>query len=183
MTHETPDALLRHSACSVVLKEPGVLVCEVFGSMMNVALVLVGALFVLSAFSRVPLFIDSSPEPLMLILASIGSLAFGWFLIRRFQKRKREISRFEIDQTQRVIQDMANGDVWAFDDVARVYTVADLTDGTRLDLFPSYPRWLMVIFKDGRRIRLAKGGRKELAPVLQWLSDAGLPAVPTQPTT
>jgi hypothetical protein len=56
-----------------------------------------------------------------------------------------------------------------------VDVVLDLTDGMRPELFPSFPHWVMARMRDGGRLRLAKGGPRELGPLLGALAELGLP--------
>jgi hypothetical protein len=104
-------------------------------------------------------------------ISLLGGLALAW-LARR---RARLTGMFIVDRQSRSIRRTGAPGVWSFDDVAAITLVVDPTDGMRPDLLPELPHWLVATTRTGEALKLAKGGRRELSPVLSRLAEFGLP--------
>ena len=61
------------------------------------------------------------------------------------------------------------------DQVKKVFFAFDPLEIHRFKLFPEFPMWLTLELKSGKKIRICKGRRVDLVPVLNWLVAAGLP--------
>ena len=102
-------------------------------------------------------------------------LAAGFFLWR-WHIGRREMGPVIFDRTNRTVTHEPSQRRWRFEDVRGIRAVRDVTDGTRLDIFPELPKWLLVEFEDGSSLRVAKGSQAELEPITHWLQQAGVSA-------
>ena len=166
---------LVNANCRITSDMPPYLRCVTRGKAGTVALFIVGTLFI---YVSIGLFAWSLPSGrLQLVLLSSGALLFlvGVLFQWRGMVRHREMGTYLFDQDRRSIRRGPAWKGWTFEGVERVRLARDVLDFSRTDLWPRFPYWLKLHFKDGRRIRIAKGGRGELQPVLDWLEDAGIP--------
>ena len=99
-------------------------------------------------------------------------MAFGW----RAERRARMHGAFVVGGASRTPARTDTGQIWTFADVRSVLLVVDVVNRARLDVRPGLPHWLVVRTRGGERLQLAKGGRTELAPVMERLAALGLPA-------
>jgi hypothetical protein len=88
--------------------------------------------------------------------------------------RYRRHGRFEIDADEGVLRRYRAGRMtseYSLDQITRVWLTIDATDGINLN---TPPQWLQVLLDNGEMFRLAKGSRKELAPVCEAMRGLGL---------
>lgn len=169
--------ILANGSARVLREATGRLRCEVPGTAVFV-LLLLGASALLGMSGLLVVLVIAGVVPPDLLCAAVMPLLFGAVLATLAWGRRRLSGTFVVDGTARVLL-RVKGETetkrWSLDDVVAVRERIDLTDGMRPDLFPGLPHWLEVKLRDGTRMRLAKGGKSELAPVRAALAEAGMP--------
>lgn len=112
--------------------------------------------------------------PNLIMTAILLPLLAAGFFLWRWHVGRREMGPVIFDRTNQSVTHEPSQRRWLFEEVRGVRTVRDFTDGTRLDIFPELPKWLLVEFEDGSRLRVAKGSQEELEPITSWLRQAGV---------
>jgi len=170
--------LLKNVSAQVRWVGPGLLRCEVPGSVVTVLLAAAaGVGLAIGGASGVAALILPFPNPLPVLASSgmviVGGGVFGWLAL----SRKRKSGIYLLDRNKREIVRLVREspkERWGFEEIRRVETAIDLTDGTRMDLLPALPAWLVLVTAGGRRLRIAKGGKAELERVEAALGEVGL---------
>lgn len=174
-----PDLpILQNVSARVVRDGPARLRCEVPGSAVIVLLAIGSGVTLIMGLACLGLVLSGVAPPPLLASAVMG-LVFGAVLGALARGRRRRSGTFLVDGGARTLVRLRGAREegrWSFDDVVALRERVDLTDGMRLDLLPDLPRWLEAQLRDGARLRLAKGGRDELAAARRELAALGLAA-------
>lgn len=170
--------LLKNVAAQVCWDGPGRLRCEVSGAVVTVLLAAGAVLFLgMGAGAGVAGLALPFPDPRPLLGAGAMAGVSGVVFALLARGRAKKSGTYLLDGGTRRITRVVRGKLreqWSFDAVQRVETAVDLTDGTRLDLLPALPAWLVLVVEGGRKLRVAKGGKAELAGVERALGELGL---------
>ena len=178
MTDTNPESthvLVSNRSCTIEQIDDGVVRCTTRGRTGTWVMFILGIVLVYGSIALIALYLPQGMLEPVSLASGVTALLLGLFLQWRGMRRRREIGSYLIDQNERVIQKAGAMFGVPFDDVAYVRTIVDIADLTRPDLLPDFPRWLFVHFKDGTHVRIGKGSKEELNPVLVWLKTAGLP--------
>jgi len=180
-----PTDLLHNVSARVRQVGPGRLRCEVTGRLVT-SLLIAGGLVALAlgSGSLVAAFSLPFPDPRPLMLCGVVALLGGLLLLGMAWSRSRKGGIYLLDRETRTITRLvgeSERERWRFDQIHSIEHIVDITDGTRLDLLPRLPAWLVLVSSDGRRLRVAKGGEAELARVRRALEELGLKADPPVP--
>lgn len=177
-----PDetVLLHNVSAHVAWVAPGQLRCEVTGRVVTALLVAAGlGASALGAGALIAAVNLPFPDPRPLMFSGVVALLCGFALLGLAWTRRRNLGIYLFDAAQQQLARLVGAQVaerWRFDQIQSVVERVDITDGTRLDLLPRLPAWLVLITADGRHLRVAKGGAAELAGVRGALAELGVKA-------
>lgn len=172
---EGPERLVSHGASRVELLSPQVLffvTSDRKGALVNF---IAGVLcFYLSITLLVWRLSKGELHPPSLI-GGFVMLVVGIFFHGLGIRRYKQTGAYLIDVDKKNVYSKDLRFQSSMEDVKRVFFVTDPLEVFRINLFPEFPMWLTIEFKNGKRIRICKGRRVDLVPVLNWLVGAGLP--------
>ena len=110
------------------------------------------------------------------LLGGALALTLGLFIQWKGMRLQKEMGVYLIDRRARVVRKEKSNLVYIFDDVEAVHMAPGFSNATRLGKLPHIPFWLFIRFLDGRLIRIGRGEKEQLAPIIEWLEAGGLPA-------
>ena len=111
------------------------------------------------------------------LLGGLVVFSMGVFQQWHAFRRHRQTGVFVIDRAAREIRDVNHTRSVSFDRARRIRLVFDPLETLRLDRWPELPLWLTIEFNEGSVIRIGKGTRTELVPLLNWLVATDIPYV------
>ena len=166
------QSLLSSSSSTVLLHPTGTLECDVGGRFISF-LCLVGAVALGLMLMAAVVLVVVGEAPASLLISSLPGAVLPVGLVAIAVRTLRRGGKWQVNTEQGVHRSGQPGR--ALSSIERVSTPIDWTDGTRLDLIPDMPRWLQLHLSDGSVVRVAKGGKTELAPVIAALQQMGVP--------
>ena len=169
--------ILANYACNVGQRGPFRLYCTCNGLAVT-AMWAVGAVVCLLAMINFALLmgvgahlmVDTQKGTVGVIMAALASVAFTHLARRRYARH----GRFVLDGERGVLRRYRGKRLvgeFHFNDVRRVWTTFDYTDGVRLN---GPPKWLQIAMSSGEIFRIAKGDPQELRPVCDAIKSMGL---------
>ena len=168
--------LVENPHCRVRLEE-GVLHCSTRGRFVTMTLFAIGMGLVYVTIVIVGWDLPRGRIHSSSLFAGAGvflvSVLFQWRCLRR----QKEMGRFRIDRSNQSIRKPGLAPVYTFEQITHLRLARDWSAVRRLGDIPPMPYWLFIHFRNGHKIRVATGQRKELRDVLHWMRDAGLPGV------
>ena len=172
---EFPDTLIEHRSSEVVLEKAHVLFFATSDKKGALVFFLAGVLCFYVSIAllvwRLSNGIFHPPSIASGIMVFMIGIFFQWLGVRRYKPT----GAYYIDSVQRIVYSKDRQFQAPIDDIKKVFFVFDPLEMHRFNMFPEFPMWLTIEFKDGKRIRVGKGRRVELVRVLNWLVAAGLP--------
>ena len=167
--------LLDNRVSRIVVQGPDELICSTSDRIGALVFLVAG---IACLYISIVLFVwklrDGEIHPPSLI-AGLLIFVFGIYLQSVALKRNRQTGTYLIDKSAREVRNALRSRRVSFDSIRYIRLVADPLEVVRLDLLPELPMWLAIEFREGTRIYIGKGRRKELVPVLNWLVTSGLP--------
>ena len=173
--HPKPETLIEHRASQVVVVKEDVLF---FATSDRKGAWIFFVLGVLCFYASITLLVwrltDGELHPPSItggtIVFAIG-VFFQWLGVRRYK----QTGAYTIDASLRNLYSKDLQFQAPLDEVKKVFFAFDPLEIHRFKLFPEFPMWLTLELKSGKKIRICKGRRVDLVPVLNWLVAAGLP--------
>ncbi len=170
--------LLQNRTSRVVLLEEDRLVCTTSDRRGKIVYLLIGMMLL---YLSVTLLVWrlSRGEIHVPTLAS-GVAVFGAAVLLQWfgARRHRQMGTFYLDKSRREIRNADQSRRLSFDNIRCFRLMSDPIDLFNVDLSLRRPLWLAIEFEKGARLRIAKGKKQDLDPVVDWLIDAGLPWMP-----
>ncbi len=173
----TRQTFIENHDCKVEVGEHGSLLCSTSGKLVTVVLFVLGMLMIYGSIFIIgwdlPQGRMHSSSLIWGAMVFLGGIFFQWRCLRR----KKEMGVFEINREKRLVRKESVGSGYSFDYITHLRLSRDWTAIVRPGRVPPIPNWLFIHFKNGHRIRVATGRRREVNQVLSWMKDAGVPGV------
>lgn len=170
-----PETLIEHRASQVVLEAPGVLFFATSDKKGALIFFLMGVLCFYASITlmvwRLTQGVLHPPSLISGMIVFMVGVLFQWFGVRRHKRT----GAYYIRLSRKYMHSKDLKFQTSLEQVKKVYFDFDPLEIHRFKSFPEYPMWLTIELKTGKQIRICKGRRQDLVPVLNWLVAAGLP--------
>ena len=171
----TPETLIEHRASQVVVVAPRVLFFATSDKKGSLVFFLMGVLCFYASIALVVWRLSQGvlhpPSIMAGVLVFMIGIVFQWLGVRRHKLT----GAYYIDLPRKNIHSKDLRFQTSLDQVEKVFFDFDPLEVSRITSFPEFPMWLTLKLRSGKRIRICKGRRQDLVPVLNWLVGAGLP--------
>lgn len=172
---EFPETLIGHRSSEVLLEKEHLLFFATSDKKGALVFFLTGVLCFYISIALLVWRLSSGefhpPSITSGMVVFVVGVFFQWLGVRRYKPT----GAYYIDAAKRIVYSKDLRFQASLDEIKRVFFVFDPLEMYQFNMFPEFPMWLTIEFKDGKRIRVGKGRRVELVPVLNWLVAARLP--------